>query len=135
MCSPALAEQGKLQGNVLKQGNAIQGIATAASQRLQEQTATSRTEYSSSVGVDKVSHEKLSGAGQDRTAWSVRPAGTEHCLQFSSVKSEPGAVSCSCSSALFQHESGHCSKQTVLWLLQGDCCLCTSDVRKDKCGL
>ncbi|KAM9655575.1 mitotic checkpoint serine/threonine-protein kinase BUB1 isoform 4-T4 [Morphnus guianensis] len=72
--SPALAEQGELQGNVLKQGNGIQGIATAASQRLQEQTATSRTEYSSSVGVDKISHEKLSGAGQDRTARSVRAA-------------------------------------------------------------
>ncbi|XP_069643843.1 mitotic checkpoint serine/threonine-protein kinase BUB1 isoform X2 [Haliaeetus albicilla] len=72
--SPALAEQGELQGNVLKQGNGIQGIATAASQRLQEQTATSRTEYSSSVGVDKISHEKLSSAGQDRTAWSVRAA-------------------------------------------------------------
>ncbi|NXS70672.1 BUB1 kinase, partial [Pandion haliaetus] len=75
--SPALehiAERGELQGNVLKQGNGIQGIATAASQRLQEQTATSRTEYSSSVGVDKISHEKLSGAGQDRTARSVRAA-------------------------------------------------------------
>uniref|UniRef100_A0A8B9MWX4 BUB1 mitotic checkpoint serine/threonine kinase n=1 Tax=Accipiter nisus TaxID=211598 RepID=A0A8B9MWX4_9AVES len=72
--SPALAEQGELQGNILKQGNGIQGIATAASQRLQEQTATSRTEYSSSLGVDKVSHEKLSGAGQDRTAWSTGAA-------------------------------------------------------------
>ncbi|KFP65277.1 Mitotic checkpoint serine/threonine-protein kinase BUB1, partial [Cariama cristata] len=69
--SPALehiAEQGELQGN------GIQGIATAASQRLHEQTAMSRTEYSSSVGVDKISHEKLSGAGQDRTARSVRAA-------------------------------------------------------------
>ncbi|NWX41016.1 BUB1 kinase, partial [Steatornis caripensis] len=73
--SPALehvAEQGKLQGNVLKQGNGIQGIAAAASQRLHEQTATSRTEYSSSVGADKISHEKLPGTGQDITAWSVR---------------------------------------------------------------
>ncbi|KAK4823384.1 hypothetical protein QYF61_001739 [Mycteria americana] len=76
--SPALervAEQGELQGNVSKQGNRIQGIATATSQRLHEQTATSRSEYSSSVGVDKISHEKLSGAGQDRTARSVRAAG------------------------------------------------------------
>ncbi|KFP48313.1 Mitotic checkpoint serine/threonine-protein kinase BUB1, partial [Cathartes aura] len=75
--SPALehiAEQGELQGNVLKQGNGIQGIATAASQRLHEQTATGRTEYSSSVGVDRISHEKLSGAGQDRPAQSVRAA-------------------------------------------------------------
>ncbi|KFP09609.1 Mitotic checkpoint serine/threonine-protein kinase BUB1, partial [Egretta garzetta] len=75
--SPALehiAERGELQGNALKQGNGIQGIATAASQRLHEQTATSRTEYSSSLGVDKISHEKLSGAGQDRTAQSVRAA-------------------------------------------------------------
>ncbi|XP_075353184.1 mitotic checkpoint serine/threonine-protein kinase BUB1 [Mycteria americana] len=75
--SPALervAEQGELQGNVSKQGNRIQGIATATSQRLHEQTATSRSEYSSSVGVDKISHEKLSGAGQDRTARSVRAA-------------------------------------------------------------
>ncbi|NXQ81026.1 BUB1 kinase, partial [Nyctibius grandis] len=75
--SPALehiAEQGELQGNVLRQGNGIQGIATAASQRLHEQTAMSRSEYSSSVGVDKVSHEKLSGSGQDRTARSVRAA-------------------------------------------------------------
>ncbi|KAF1444174.1 Mitotic checkpoint serine/threonine-protein kinase BUB1, partial [Pygoscelis papua] len=75
--SPALehiAGQGELQGNVLKQGNGIQGIATAASQRLHEQSATSRTEYSSSFGVDKISHEKLSGAGQDRTARSARAA-------------------------------------------------------------
>ncbi|KAF1483918.1 Mitotic checkpoint serine/threonine-protein kinase BUB1, partial [Eudyptula minor novaehollandiae] len=75
--SPALehvAEQGELQGNVLKQGNGIQGIATAASQRLHEQTATSRTEYSSSFGVDRICHEKLSGAGQDRTARSARAA-------------------------------------------------------------
>ncbi|NXK04438.1 BUB1 kinase, partial [Herpetotheres cachinnans] len=75
--SPALehiAEQGELQGNVSKQGNRIQGIATAASQTLHEKTATSRTEYSSSSGVDKISHEKLSGSGQDRTAQSVRAA-------------------------------------------------------------
>ncbi|XP_009981134.1 PREDICTED: mitotic checkpoint serine/threonine-protein kinase BUB1, partial [Tauraco erythrolophus] len=75
--SPALervAEQGELQGYVLKQGNGIQGTATAASQRLHEQNATSGTEYSSSVGVDKASHEKLSGAGQDRIARSVRAA-------------------------------------------------------------
>ncbi|NWW44830.1 BUB1 kinase, partial [Pedionomus torquatus] len=75
--SPAfehVAEQGELQENVLKQGNGIQGIATAASQRLHEQTAISRTEYSSSVGVDRISCEKLSKAGQDRTTWSVRAA-------------------------------------------------------------
>uniref|UniRef100_A0A8C0FJ12 BUB1 mitotic checkpoint serine/threonine kinase n=1 Tax=Bubo bubo TaxID=30461 RepID=A0A8C0FJ12_BUBBB len=58
--------------SVLKQGNGIQGIATAASQRLHEQTAVSKTEYSLSVGVDKISHKKLSGAGQDRTAQSIR---------------------------------------------------------------
>ncbi|NWU54534.1 BUB1 kinase, partial [Dromas ardeola] len=70
--SPALehvAEQGELQGSVLKQGN-----VTAASQRLHEQTAVSRTEYSLSVEVDRISHEKLSGVGQDRTARSVRAA-------------------------------------------------------------
>ncbi|XP_010165139.1 mitotic checkpoint serine/threonine-protein kinase BUB1, partial [Antrostomus carolinensis] len=75
--SPALehiAEQGELQGNILKQGNGIQGIVSTASQRLHEQTATSRTEYSLSVGVDKISHEKLSGTGQDRAARSVRAA-------------------------------------------------------------
>ncbi|KFQ06092.1 Mitotic checkpoint serine/threonine-protein kinase BUB1, partial [Leptosomus discolor] len=75
--SPALehiAEQGEPQGNVLKHGNRIQGIAPAASQRLHEQTATSRTEYSSSLEGDKISHEKLSGAGQDRTAQSIRAA-------------------------------------------------------------
>uniref|UniRef100_A0A8C8AIU3 BUB1 mitotic checkpoint serine/threonine kinase n=1 Tax=Otus sunia TaxID=257818 RepID=A0A8C8AIU3_9STRI len=57
--------------SVLKQGNGIQGIATAASQRLHEPTAVSKTEYSLSVGVDKISHKKLSGAGQDRTAHSI----------------------------------------------------------------
>ncbi|NXY68898.1 BUB1 kinase, partial [Glareola pratincola] len=70
--SPALehvTEQGELQESVLKQGN-----VTAASQRLHEQTAMSRTEYSLSVGVDRISHEKLSGVGQDRTARSVRAA-------------------------------------------------------------
>ncbi|KAM6355902.1 mitotic checkpoint serine/threonine-protein kinase BUB1 [Podargus strigoides] len=75
--SPALehvAERGELQRNVLKQGNGIQGIATAASQRLREQTAMNRTEYPLSVGVDKGSHEKWSGMGQDRTARSVRAA-------------------------------------------------------------
>ncbi|KFQ30727.1 Mitotic checkpoint serine/threonine-protein kinase BUB1, partial [Mesitornis unicolor] len=69
--SPALehiAERGELQGN------GIQGIATAASQRLHEQTAMSRMEYPSSVGVDKISCENLSGAGQDRTVQSVRAA-------------------------------------------------------------
>ncbi|NXK45817.1 BUB1 kinase, partial [Chauna torquata] len=58
--SPALehvAEQGEHQGNV---------ITTAASHKLHEQTAASRAEYSSSVGVDKISQEKLSGTEQDR---------------------------------------------------------------------
>ncbi|NWU71948.1 BUB1 kinase, partial [Pterocles burchelli] len=67
--SPALehiAEQGELQGK------GIQGIAPTASHRLHEQTAMSHTEYSSSVGVDKISHEKVSGAGQERAAPSVR---------------------------------------------------------------
>uniref|UniRef100_A0A672TR57 BUB1 mitotic checkpoint serine/threonine kinase n=1 Tax=Strigops habroptila TaxID=2489341 RepID=A0A672TR57_STRHB len=75
--SPALehvAEQGELQGNVLKQGNGMPGPAAAASQRLHEQTATSRTEYSSSAGPDRIPHEKLPGAGQDRTARGVRAA-------------------------------------------------------------
>ncbi|NXN09021.1 BUB1 kinase, partial [Indicator maculatus] len=69
--SPVLqhvAEQGELQGN------GIQGFVTAPSQRLPEQTVVSRTEYSSSLRVDKASHEKLSVAEQDRTAQSVRPA-------------------------------------------------------------
>lgn len=61
--SPALkhiAEQGECQGNA---------ITTAASHKLHEQITTSRAEYSSSVGVDKTSHEKLSGTQQDsRTA-------------------------------------------------------------------
>ncbi|NWX10695.1 BUB1 kinase, partial [Caloenas nicobarica] len=48
--------------HITEQGNGIQGIATAASQRLHEQTATSRTEYSSSVGADETSQEKLPGA-------------------------------------------------------------------------
>ncbi|NWY57320.1 BUB1 kinase, partial [Chionis minor] len=75
--SPALehaAEQGELQGNVLKQGNGIQGIVTAASQRLHDQTAMSRTEHSSAVGVDRISHEKLSGAVPNGTARTVRAA-------------------------------------------------------------
>ncbi|KFU98763.1 Mitotic checkpoint serine/threonine-protein kinase BUB1, partial [Pterocles gutturalis] len=69
--SPALehlAEQRELQGK------GIQGIAPTASQRSHEQTATSCTEYSLSVGVDKISQEKVSGAGQERTAPSVRAA-------------------------------------------------------------
>ncbi|NXC46841.1 BUB1 kinase, partial [Penelope pileata] len=60
--SPALehiAEQGECQGNV---------TTTAASHKLHKQTTTSRPEYSSSVGVDKASHEKLSGTEQDRPA-------------------------------------------------------------------
>ncbi|NXL38259.1 BUB1 kinase, partial [Glaucidium brasilianum] len=62
------AKEGELQGN------GIHGIATAASQRLHEQTAMSKTEYSLSVGTDKISHKKLAGAGQDRTAQSIRAA-------------------------------------------------------------
>ncbi|NWS68445.1 BUB1 kinase, partial [Crotophaga sulcirostris] len=69
-----IEKRGMLQGNVLKQGNGIQGVAIIAPQRLQEQTIMGRTEYSSSVGMDKIAHEKLSGTGQDRTTWSVRPA-------------------------------------------------------------
>ncbi|NXY88917.1 BUB1 kinase, partial [Alcedo cyanopectus] len=67
--SPALqhvAEQEELQGNVLKQGNRIQGIATAASQRLPEQT--------SSFGVDKTCHKNPLGTGWERTSQSVRTA-------------------------------------------------------------
>ncbi|NWV17656.1 BUB1 kinase, partial [Origma solitaria] len=69
--SPALEripEHRELAGNVLKQGNGIQGIAAAASQRLQEKT--SRAGYSSSLAVDRT----LCGAGQDRTVPSKRPA-------------------------------------------------------------
>ncbi|NXX84456.1 BUB1 kinase, partial [Urocolius indicus] len=75
--SPApehIAEQGELRGNALKQGNGIQGIAAAASQRLHEQTATSRAEYSSSAGVDRTSPGELSGAGQDRASRPLRAA-------------------------------------------------------------
>ncbi|KFP27483.1 Mitotic checkpoint serine/threonine-protein kinase BUB1, partial [Colius striatus] len=71
--SPA-PEQGELRGNALKQGNGIQGITAAASQRLHEQTATSRAERSSSVGVDRTSPGELCGAGQDRAAQTVRAA-------------------------------------------------------------
>ncbi|XP_066034065.1 mitotic checkpoint serine/threonine-protein kinase BUB1 isoform X4 [Chamaea fasciata] len=63
-----------LHGNVLKRGTGIQGIAVAASQRLHEQTAQSRTEYSFSLGADRTSQERLCGAGQDTTAQSGRPA-------------------------------------------------------------
>ncbi|XP_041273127.1 mitotic checkpoint serine/threonine-protein kinase BUB1 [Onychostruthus taczanowskii] len=75
--SPALEhipEQSGLRGKVLKQGTGIQGIAAAASQPLHEQTAQSRTGHSSCLGVDRPSQEMLCGAGQDRTAWSGRPA-------------------------------------------------------------
>ncbi|NXD73232.1 BUB1 kinase, partial [Eolophus roseicapillus] len=75
--SPALqhiAEQEEHQGNALKQGSGIPGPATAASQRLHEQTVTSRAEYSSSAGLDRIPHEKLPGAGQDRTALGVKAA-------------------------------------------------------------
>ncbi|NXI44647.1 BUB1 kinase, partial [Galbula dea] len=66
-----IAEEGELQRTILKQGK---GIATAASQRLPEQIGTSRAEYSTSLGVAKASHKKLSGAEQDRTVQNVRPA-------------------------------------------------------------
>ncbi|NXI73358.1 BUB1 kinase, partial [Anseranas semipalmata] len=63
--NPALehiSEQGDCQGNV---------ISMAASHKLCEQTATTRAEYSSSVGVDKISEEKP-GTEQDRTARTGR---------------------------------------------------------------
>ncbi|XP_053829806.1 mitotic checkpoint serine/threonine-protein kinase BUB1 [Vidua macroura] len=69
-----IPEQRGLHGNVLKQGTGIQGIAAAASQPLHEQTAQSRTGQSSCLEVDRSSQEVLCGAGQDRTAWSGRPA-------------------------------------------------------------
>ncbi|KAM6280114.1 mitotic checkpoint serine/threonine-protein kinase BUB1 [Porphyrio hochstetteri] len=71
--SPApehVVEQGELPGSLLKQGNGIQGAAPAASQRLHERSAMSRTGYSSSLGVDKASPAKL--PGQDRLAQSFR---------------------------------------------------------------
>ncbi|NWR43794.1 BUB1 kinase, partial [Regulus satrapa] len=67
-------EQRGLHGNILKQGAGIPGIAAAASQRLHEQTAQSRTGHSSSHGLDRTSQERLCGAEQERTAWSGRPA-------------------------------------------------------------
>ncbi|NWH87402.1 BUB1 kinase, partial [Aegithalos caudatus] len=67
-------EQRGLHSNVLKRGTGTHGIAVAASQQLHEQTAQSRTGHSSSLGVDRTSQESLYGAGQDRTAWSGRPA-------------------------------------------------------------
>ncbi|NXV71383.1 BUB1 kinase, partial [Atlantisia rogersi] len=69
--SPALehvVEQRELPGSLPKQGNGIQGVAPAASQKLHKHTATSRTGYSSSLGVDKVSPAKP--PGQDRPARS-----------------------------------------------------------------
>ncbi|KFP78226.1 Mitotic checkpoint serine/threonine-protein kinase BUB1, partial [Apaloderma vittatum] len=75
--SPALehtVQPEGLQGNALKQGNRIQGFATAASQSLPEQAAASRIEHPSSTGVDQNSQEMLSGGGQDRTAQSVQAA-------------------------------------------------------------
>ncbi|NXM77873.1 BUB1 kinase, partial [Serilophus lunatus] len=65
-----VTEQRELQGNVLKRGNGIQGIAAAASQGLHERSTASRAEYSC-VGVDRTSQEKLCGAGR---ATSVRAA-------------------------------------------------------------
>ncbi|NXE68121.1 BUB1 kinase, partial [Calcarius ornatus] len=67
-------EQRGLCGNILKQGTGIQGIASAACQPLQEQTAQSRTGHSSCLGVGGPSQEMPCGAGQDRTAWNGRPA-------------------------------------------------------------
>ncbi|XP_068796545.1 mitotic checkpoint serine/threonine-protein kinase BUB1 [Struthio camelus] len=64
--SPALeriAEQGELQGNA---------ISTIVSQRLHEQTATNRTEYSLPAGVDKTSHEELFETWPGRTDRSIR---------------------------------------------------------------
>ncbi|KGL78999.1 Mitotic checkpoint serine/threonine-protein kinase BUB1, partial [Tinamus guttatus] len=64
--SPALeclAEQGQLQGNT---------ISTTGSQKIHEQIAPNRTECFPSVGVDKTSHEELSGSHQDRTDRSFR---------------------------------------------------------------
>ncbi|NXG09830.1 BUB1 kinase, partial [Sakesphorus luctuosus] len=63
--SPALGhvtEEQELQGNVLKLGNGIQGIAAAAPQRFPEQSTTSRAEYSH-AGLDRSSQEQLCGAG------------------------------------------------------------------------
>ncbi|KAM8809304.1 mitotic checkpoint serine/threonine-protein kinase BUB1 [Eudromia elegans] len=64
--SPALeciAEQGQLQGNA---------ISTTVSQKIQEQIVPNRPGCFSSVGVDKASHEELSGTRQDRTDRNVR---------------------------------------------------------------
>lgn len=79
----------------------------------------SRIEHSTSVGVDRLPLEKLSGAGQEQATWRGRPAGTEHCLRLASTKSQTRAGLCPHEGALFQHEAGHGSKQAVLWLLQG----------------
>ncbi|XP_050170859.1 mitotic checkpoint serine/threonine-protein kinase BUB1 [Myiozetetes cayanensis] len=71
--SPALEHatgQRELQGNLLKHGNGIQGIVATASQRFQEQSATSRAEPSC-AGLDRISQEKLRGGGAAR---SVRAA-------------------------------------------------------------
>ncbi|NWZ68536.1 BUB1 kinase, partial [Acrocephalus arundinaceus] len=67
-------EQRGLHGNIQKREPGIQGIAVAASQQLHEQTAQTRTGHSSSLGVDRTPQERLCGAGQDRTAWSGKPA-------------------------------------------------------------
>ncbi|NXX27246.1 BUB1 kinase, partial [Nicator chloris] len=68
-----IPEQRGLHGNILKRGTGIPGVAAAASQRLREQTAQSRTGHSS-LGLDRTSQERLCGAGQDKTAQSGRPA-------------------------------------------------------------
>ncbi|NWU14844.1 BUB1 kinase, partial [Cephalopterus ornatus] len=61
--SPALqnvTEQRELQENILKHRNGMQGIVAAASQRLREQSTTSRAEYSC-AGLDRTSQEKPCG--------------------------------------------------------------------------
>ncbi|NWU97770.1 BUB1 kinase, partial [Upupa epops] len=68
--SPALdcaAQQGGLEGT------STQGVTGAASQKPPEQTAGSGTDYSLPAGTGRTSHRALCEAGQDRTAWSVRP--------------------------------------------------------------
>lgn len=105
ICS--LAEQGELQ-RIRTQG------VVAASQRLPEQTAMDRMEYSFSLGVDKASHEKLSVAEQNRTALSVRPAGTKHCLWFFCHPSlRPEQCHVFAALLFFQHEGDRCSERPV----------------------
>ncbi|NXU12591.1 BUB1 kinase, partial [Pardalotus punctatus] len=67
-----IPEDRELPGNASKQGNGIPGIAAAASQRVQEQT--SRSGYSTSLGVERTPQEKLCRAGHDGTIPRKRPA-------------------------------------------------------------